>query len=267
MIIYRDIETNILTQDFSENKACIKTDISGRVIYPTQVVGKIGNICPVGFKNMYATMGMLGHNGKDWKTYYREPIYFPVISATKWWAKAEVDRDGGVGIDIFSLDPVAILEEDLPKEMGNLAKREWKKNGGRIRVKLRRWHLQDVNLSDKPKIQIGTYGDGSPEYAPEIKTGDLMGWCDSTGRSSGDHSHEGEKFTAKNSMTLDADNGYYGAVNLKNLYRSEFILDILGKKPQLTPSQKISRIILNVREYRTRLFLKNLSSFLFASGE
>lgn len=267
MIIYRDMQTNILTQDFGESRACIKTDISGRTIYPTQVVGKRGSICPVGYKDMYRQLGMLAHNGKDWKTYYREPMYFPVISESKFWARTEVDSSGGVGIDIFTLDPVAIKEEDLPKEMGELARREWKENGGKIRCKFRRWHLQDVNLADKPMIEIGKHADGSPQLAPEIKTGDLYGWSNSTGLSSGNHSHNGEKFTAENSMTLDSGNGYYGAVDMSKLFKNEFILDVLGKKPILTPSQKISRLILSVKEKKTQDILRNLSSFLYASGE
>ena len=268
MIIYRDMETNILTQDFNESRACIKTDISGRIIYTTQVKGKIGGICPFGFKDFYrAILNMLGHNGWDNLVYYREPLYFPAMAETRWWAKRDSDSSGGVGVDVFSLDRVAIKEEDLPDEIGEHAKNDWKANGGKIRLKLRFWHLWDSALWGKPMIQVGTFGDGRPEMMPEVKTGDLIGWCDNTGLSTGDHSHNGEKFTAKNSMTLDSNNGYFGAVNLSNLFRNEFILDVLGKKQQLSASQRISRLILNVRERKTRLRLKNLSSFLFASGE
>jgi len=268
MLIKRPVETARITQNFGESKACVKTDVNKRATYPIQIIGKRYLTCPAGYQDFYTTvLGMKAHNGEDRLVYYREPLYFSGIAETKWWGRSEVDSAGGVGVDVFSLDPVSIKEEDLPKEMGELAKREWRENRGKIRVKIRHWHLQDVNLADKPMIEIGKHGNGSPQLAPEIQTGDLIGWCNSTGASSANHLHWSIKFVTQNALTLDSNNGYMGACDLRNFYQDEFILDLYGKKPILTPSQKISRLILSVKEKKTQDILRNLSSFLYASGE
>ena len=268
MIIKRPIETNRVTQGWGENKACVRTDISGRMIYPPQVRGKMGGICPFGTKNFYTDiLQMKGHNGWDNLVYYREPLYFPAVADTKWWAKRDSDSASGIGVDVFTLDRITILEKDLPADIGEHAKQDWKDNGGKIRLKLRFWHLWDSALWGKPEIQIGTFADGRPQMGVEVKTGDLIGYCDNSGASSADHLHWAIKFTNKSSMTIGWNNGYKGACDLKSFYDDQFILDLYGKKPQLSASQRINKLILSVKEIKNRRILKSLIAFLFASGE
>ena len=181
------MKTNRKTQDFDENRACI---------HPTtkKVVTRTGNTCPAGYTSLYSFYGMKGHNGTDWATWHGEPLYFGGSAKTKWYAKNEVDRVGGMGVDIVS---------DKPLIDGK-------------RVKLRYWHLK-----------VPAVWDGK-----EIKTGDLIGYSDSTGASSGDHLHEGLKLVDKNGNTIGKTNGYYGAIDPRPYMENTFVLDWLKVEAQ-----------------------------------
>lgn len=216
MIIYRFLKTNVITQRFGESSACCKLDSNGNAIRPFIIQTKINNTCPVGYGDFYTNaLRMKGHNGSaDIKCYRGEPVYFNVyISNMKWYAKTEVDEDGGVGLRVYSLYPVKFQEQDLPKEISNNVRFHWNQNGGYLYVQFLFWHLKDVVLSGKPKIQTGTFADGRPQYASEIKLGDLIAYGNNTGASSGDHVHFAMKFCQKNTMTIGYDNGYTGAVS------------------------------------------------------
>ena len=264
MLVHRPIETDRLTQKFGESNACIKTGSQGEILFPTKVVAKVNNSCPLGFASFYERIGMKGHNGWDNAAYYREPIYFPVITDTRWWAKEEIDPDGGIGVDVYSLDPVFIKQEDLPSQMSDHAKLFLKDN--KIHVKFRFWHLQSSNLKDRPQVKVGVFADGSPQMKPEIKIGDLIGWCDSTGASSGDHLHWSMKFCAPNSTTVGNDNGYTGAGDFSKLYRNVFILDLLGQTPVLTPSQKVAKLVLTAKTGRLADILRSIAQLVFSFG-
>lgn len=247
MLIYKPIKDSYVSQKFGESRACVRTDSNGIPYRPFQVISKSTNgICPINSIDFYNAIGMKSHNGEDRATYYKAPINFPVIAETKWWARSEVDFDGGIGVDVFSADRVHLKE--LPPEAGALAKNEWKQNDKKVYIKIRFWHLYDVKLGDKPlTIQTGVFADGSPEMKPEIKLGDCIGWANSTGASSGNHLHWGMKIVYKNSTTLDNNNGYYGAVNFDNLYQDTFILDILDRKEKLTAEQILRRAAWHIR--------------------
>src|SRR3990167_4396083 len=240
MLVYRPIASNKKTQGFGENNACVRTNPSGQPYYPYKIIGVSSGLCPLGTKPFYPLIGLNGHNGQDNRAYYRESVCFPVIAETKWWGRSEVDAGGGIGVDVFSKDRVYI--DVLPTECGELARRDWWANERKVYVKFRFWHLQSFLLEDKPKIQTGVFSDGSPQMAPEIMLGDVIGLADSTGASSGDHLHWAMKIVTVNGQTLDGDNGYSGAVDFSSLYTDMFILDMLGRKQVLSLSQHVAKV-------------------------
>ena len=67
----------------------------------------------------------------------------------------------------------------------------------------------------------------------ELETGDLIGWADSTGFSTGDHLHFELKETDKFGNTLYNDNGYFGAIDPVPYMENIFALDIKGINSQI----------------------------------
>lgn len=231
MQIYRPLRSQWLTQKFHESLACIKTDINGNVIYPTTVTSKWSNLCPSGFRDFYKAVGMKSHGGFDHALWEGEPIYFPVDAKCEWWARNEVDQDGGIGLDIFSDRPIDIGE--LPKECGELAIKQF--NGeygepsygyekGKVFVKFRFWHLSKSLVADS-KNNVA----GKPEgyRDTKVKLGDLIALGGNTGASSGAHLHWSMKIVANNSMTLDNFNGWNGGVDFEKYYEDKFVVDVL----------------------------------------
>lgn len=217
--IYRAIKTNVVGQSFGENKVCVKLDDKGVPIRPFVVQtfpigdGKGGVIwdTPSGWVKFYTAIGMLGHNGYDQLAWRGEPIYFNVVGLDKieGTCKTEIDPDGGKGVDVFYTDP---------------------DNGKKY--KSRFWHLQNHGVYDGQKIM----------------SGDLIGWADSTGASTGDHLHEGFKPVDANGNNLYPDNGFYGCVNpattLDILYSpNDFVLTMLNLKTQLSLLQRIIKLL------------------------
>lgn len=66
------------------------------------------------------------------------------------------------------------------------------------------------------------------ENGDELKTGDLIGYADSTGYSSGDHLHFEVKEVDKDGRVLNQNNGYFGAIDPLPLMEEKFALDIKG---------------------------------------
>jgi len=62
----------------------------------------------------------------------------------------------------------------------------------------------------------------------ELSTGDLIGYADSTGFSSGDHLHFELKEVDQNGRVLNSDNGYFGAIDPLPFMEDIFALDIKG---------------------------------------
>ena len=214
MKIYRPIKSNRVTQKFGENKACIKTDVRRNIIYPTTVVGKRDKTCPVGFQDFYKAMGLTGHNGLDNAIYMQEPLFFPFdVDNTTWHARHEIDRDGGLGVDVISDQPIEVL-------------------GTKSHIKLRFWHLDSTILHDGESVRFGQ----------------LIAFCGNSGASSGPHLHWSMKRCFKDGSAMDKTNGYIGAVDFAPLYENQFTLDILGlKPPTLSIVQQLNRIVFNLR--------------------
>ncbi len=221
MKIYRPIKTNYITQGFGEEKAMVKVDINGNPYRPFVVKSIPSSGIPLGWAGFYTTiLRMKGHNGEDWMSWNGEPCYFPVfIDNIKWHAKNEIDSDGGIGIDIISDNKVII---------GN--------NTGY--VKFRFWHLKESNVID----------------GQEVKFGDMIALCDSTGASSGHHLHWSMKWCDKDGVSLNKDNGFYGAVNFTEWFENIFVLDYIKKETEI----KDINIKIKKAEFSLKILMKQL---------
>lgn len=236
--VYRPVHSNVLTQYFAQNLACIKTDITGKAIEPRKIIGTKTGVCPVGYKPLYKQeFNMKGHNGWDNATYRGEYGYFPVdATGITWTAKNYLDFNGGIGLDVISDQYIhfAVFPKDIIMGDMQMAKREWNENGHSLRLKFRFWHLKKSFVADGQKVMFG-----QRTFA-----------CDNTGDSSGDHLHWSPKVVDKNGWTIDGDNGYYGAFDFKDWYEDVFVLDVLKVKAQgLTAIQLARKVVFEVMKF------------------
>lgn len=209
--IYRPMRTNKPGQKFGQNLACQTPD--GRTISAIR-----DGVCPIGSELLYPKLGMKGHTGEDWGLYHGEPLYHCGDYTGKM--KTEVDRDGGIGVDVISTEPLVDGKH----------------------VKLRYWHLKSV---------VGWDG-------KEVKPGDLIAYGDNTGLSSGDHLHFGLKFCDKNGTNLEPWNGYVGASDQAPYSENVFILDVLKVKQQaLTAIQLAQKVVYQVMKFLKGRDIKN----------
>lgn len=231
MKIYRPVKTDRKTQGFGDNLSCARVYPHGQPYDPWQVVGTAkANVCPVGYKPFYPLIGMLGHNGEDWATNYAEPLFFPVdIPGVEWEAATEVDDGGGVGVRVRSKQPVP-LDFIPPQAKGslNMIKSQMAEFGS-VRLQFLFWHLQKVDVYEKKPIKFG----------------DRLGWCDSTGASSGNHLHWSMKVSDRTSwFTIDGDNGYTGALDFSHWFTNKYVLDEITDRqtPDLGPADRVAVI-------------------------
>lgn len=194
-----------MTQGFGENKACMKENLNGTLTVQT----KIGLNCPVGYEDMYKKMGMLGHNGVDWSTWHGEPVYHCDEFVGR--VKHEHDLDGGLGVDIVSLEPLLYCEICKCKHF----------------LKRRFWHGMDRGGQS---ALVGYEG-------RKVGLGELVMFADNTGASSGDHLHTSLKWCDQNGIGLHQENGYNGAIpdlDFENKFVGEVVnldqmrMDIIG---------------------------------------
>lgn len=139
---------------------------------------------------IYKAYGLLAHNGLDFLCSHGEPVYFD-CDTKGIVEKNEVDSNGGVGVCVITQD----------------------KEGQYYRHIY--WHF----LQGGSRVQAGQ----------EVETGDLLGYGDTTGTSTGDHLHRGLKKVVKdqygNYRTSDYGNGYFGAIDPEPFYRDIFVVD------------------------------------------
>jgi murein DD-endopeptidase MepM/ murein hydrolase activator NlpD len=137
-------------------------------------------------KTTYKQFGLDGHNGLDLRAYHGQPLY----AAHAGTANYEVDNSQGHGVDIVSTD-------------------KWDFGKYEAYVKTRYWHLCDPKK--EPKF-------ASPIYKKKnvhVEAGDLIGYADSTGFSTGDHLHFGLKPVDARGENMFPKNGFKGAVDPK----------------------------------------------------
>lgn len=133
--------------------------------------------------------GISGHNGIDFLTYHGQPVY----ATHDGYASYQVDASSGHGIVIYSKEVYPYMGED-------------------VYFKSIYWHLCDPVKEPKYASKIATGG------LVEVSTGDLIGYADNTGASTGDHLHFGLKPCTKDENKMiwyntEQKNGYNGAID------------------------------------------------------
>lgn len=114
-----------------------------------------------------------GHNGWDFQAYHGQPVY-ATHDGTAFY---EVDAQGGNGVVIVS-------------------NQAYDYKNGQAFFKTIYWHLCDPDKEPKYTSPVYAYGQAEghdPRKGMSVKKGDIIGFADSTGLSSGDHLHFGLK--------------------------------------------------------------------------
>lgn len=209
MKIYRCVQTNNKTQDFGANIPCV---IKGA--RPFQFV-------PCGTPNSHklytGELNQKGHNGVDWATYYKEPVYFNVdIPGVEWEADTQIDSAGSVHVIVRSKQPVPLAKIPL-HEPGSLKmiQKQYDTLVGKLYIQMRYDHLYQGYLFNKAPVVLGQ----------------CIGLADSTGASTGNHVHETLKVSDTNSwFYIDGDNGYSGGIDPDQYRLNTFVLDVIKEK-------------------------------------
>jgi hypothetical protein len=168
-----------------------------------KVVTKVMGVCPVGYTDLYLFSGMKGHNGLD--------LYAPD------------------GYPVYHCAPQGIVEEvvDEPargKGLGIVSKDRFEFEDGDHFAKIRYWHL---------KSYIVKAGD-------TVLRGQLIGFADNTGYSSGSHLHLELKPVDKSPtgiFNVHQDNGYYGAIDPFQFMNGRYAED--EREPLFTKPMKL----------------------------
>lgn len=150
----------------------------------------------------YSGLGLRGHNGIDFHTYHGEPVY----AAHDGTAYYEIDGNQGHGV---------VLRSKTPYDY----------NGQQVYFKTIYWHLCDSSKEPQFKSPI----EGNDGIF--IKAGDLIGYADNTGLSTGDHLHFGLKpqgiGESNNSwFNIEQNNGYMGAIDPNPYFNGLFAQDL-----------------------------------------
>jgi len=160
-------------------------------------------VCPTGSRSVYSSMK--GHNGLDLQAKRWQEVYACQDGIV---TEIEADPARGLGVGIVTNDKYFCVE-----------------TGKDELFKIRYWHF----------IALDIY------FGEKISVGDLIGFADSTGYSSGDHLHlevkpveitdyENGIPVVKNILQ---NNGYFGAINPTPYMENIFALEFAGLWRQL----------------------------------
>ncbi len=148
-------------------------------------------------------INVLGHNGLDLRAYHGQPVY----AAHDGKAVFQTDSQGGHGVVLFTNE-------------------QYDYKDGQCYFKTIYWHFASEDKYKSP-IQLAQEEKGT-NYLVPVKRGDLIGYADSTGLSSGDHLHFGLKpikpgipplsgdtpdVFVGNWVNIEVNNGYTGAID------------------------------------------------------
>lgn len=154
-------------------------------------------------------INIIGHNGMDLQAYHGQPIY----ASHDGTAYYEIDTDQGHGVIVITDKQYDYLD-------------------GQSYFKTIYWHM--VDSSKEPQFKSPVEGHTITGTGLPVKAGDLLGYADSTGFSSGDHLHwalkpvyQGESPQAW--YNLVPNNGYLGCIDqtpyLENAPKHIFSVD------------------------------------------
>lgn len=173
---------------------------------PVSISQGFGEVSPT-----YTSMGLKGHNGIDFRAAHGQPVY----AAHDGMASFQIDSGGGCGV-------VLITEQEFDYE------------GSTTLFKTIYWHL--CNSHTEPKY-ASPFEDKTG--FTHVKTGDLIGYADNTGLSTGDHLHFALKPVAKGEAwgtyyNTDPSNGYGGCIDpLPYLIISDQVEELIIEKQTL----------------------------------
>lgn len=165
-----------------------------------------GGTCPVGYHGLYAPL--LGHNGLDLMAKRWQEVYAAHDGVVNE-LQTEIAR--GLGIGIITNKQYFCKETGKPEYF-----------------KTRYWHFiaMDVHIGDK------------------VKAGDLIGYADSTGYSSGDHLHFELKPVTLSGANILQTNGYNGAIDPLPYMENYSALQYAGLIRQITElTAKIANLL------------------------
>lgn len=149
-------------------------------------------------------VNFVGHNGMDFATKHGEPIR----ASHDGIAFYQVDKNQGHGV---------VLITDKKYEYG----------AGECLFKTIYWHLCDAK--EEPNFASPVYKNDQKKGTP-VKVGDIIGYADSTGLSTGDHLHFGlkpvQEGEPKNSyINIAQNNGYQGAIDPMPYFNGKYAED------------------------------------------
>jgi murein DD-endopeptidase MepM/ murein hydrolase activator NlpD len=149
---------------------------------------------------------------------------------------------GASGVPIYAtLEGIVDEVETEPSRglgVGIVSQEKYETTEGEYQIKHRYWHLKSIAVSKGQKIEVG----------------DLIGTCDNTGYSSGDHLHFETKQVA-NGKNVFQNNGYYGAFNCEPYFDGTYA------NPQFLVDMKLGDK--NEEVKRLQQYLKNLGYFTY----
>jgi murein DD-endopeptidase MepM/ murein hydrolase activator NlpD len=147
---------------------------------------KLNQAFGVNYYTYFNAFGIQGHNGLDLDAYHGQPVY----ASHEGTVSLQVEANEGRGIVITSNE-----------------KYDYK--GSQCHFKSIYWHLCDPNKEPQYKSPL--------KEGQIVKAGDLIGYADNTGMSTGDHLHFGLKPVKKMndfySYNIEQENGYLGAID------------------------------------------------------
>jgi murein DD-endopeptidase MepM/ murein hydrolase activator NlpD len=159
---------------------------------------------------------IIGHNGIDFNAYRGQPIY----ATHDGLASYQVDSSAGHGVVIISKDNT---------------------------FKTIYWHLCDPLKYPEFQSPIANKG------FVNVCNGDLIGYADNTGASTGDHLHFGFKFVVKGEnnwtwMNTDQNNGYNGAIDPMPYFDKSTPLQVNLMKKQVAILSTIIALLKKILE-------------------
>lgn len=153
----------------------------------------------------YKQFGLQGHNGLDLEAYHGQPVY----ASHDGTVIIEVDDDQGHG--------VVLVSDQMYDYNGSLAY-----------FKTIYWHLCDPVKEPSYPYPVKTN--------QKVKRGDLIGYADNTGFSTGNHLHFGLKPMAMGesvltTMNIEQNNGYMGAIDPTPYLDMNYTVDLPASPP------------------------------------
>lgn len=178
--LYQPVSPFHINQGYGFNLPCVEKNYAITLDKRKVITGPDNTTCPIGYEKLYPLLGLpQGHNGLDLQAYHGQPVY-AAQEGVVWEVQTEEAR--GLGLGIVTENKYH-CDETKSDEM----------------FKVRYWHLKSFNV----------------KMGDRVKRGDLIGYADNTGFSSGDHCHFEIKPVRDQVgfVNILQNNGYFGAVD------------------------------------------------------